>query len=257
MPTERSSAGDPARTLRLLWRESDGPTDTRRGPRQGLTVERVVAAAIGLADAEGLGAVTMRQIAHLLGVVPMSLYTYVPAKAELLDLMLDTTYSQMPRGDLTGGPWRERLTAIAHENRELFDRHPWVAEVATSRPPLGPGVMAKYEHELRAFAGLGLDDVEMDAALAFLLGFVHAAARSAAEVAAIRQDSAMSEEQWWAANGPLLARVFDQDKYPTAARVGAAVGAVHGAAYSPDHAYHFGLQRVLDGLGVLIDTHST
>jgi hypothetical protein len=67
----------------------------------------------------------------------------------------------------------------------------------------------------------------------------------------------MSEEQWWAANAPLLARVFDQDKYPTAARVGAAAGAANGAAYSPDHAYHFGLQRVLDGLGALIDNHGT
>lgn len=257
MPTERSSAGDPARTLKLLWREPGDPTDTRRGPRQGLTVERVIAAAIGLADTDGLGAVTMRQIAHILGVVPMSLYTYVPGKAELLDLMLDTIYRQMPRNDLAGRPWRERLAAIAQENRELFDRHPWAAEVATSRPPLGPGVMAKYEHELGAFDGLGLADVEMDAALTFLLGFVHAAARSAAEAAAIRQDSTMNEEQWWAANAPLLGRVFDQNKYPTAARVGAAAGAAHGAAYNPDHAYDFGLQRVLDGLGALIDTHGT
>ncbi|MFD6469297.1 TetR/AcrR family transcriptional regulator [Streptomyces goshikiensis] len=257
MPTQRSSAGDPARTLKLLWREPGDPADARRGPRQGLSVERVVAAAIDLADADGLGAVTMRQVAQLLGVVPMSLYTYVPGKAELLDLMLDTVYGQMPRSELSGRPWRERLTAVAQENRQMFDLHPWIAEVATSRPPLGPGLMAKYEHELGAFEGLGLDDVEMDAALTFLLGFVHAAARSAAEAAAIRQDSAMSEEQWWAANAPLLTRVFDPDKYPTAARVGAAAGAAHGAAYSPDHAYHFGLQRVLDGLGTLIEAHST
>jgi hypothetical protein len=117
--------------------------------------------------------------------------------------------------------------------------------------------MAKYEHELQAFEGLGLDDVEMDAALTFLLSFVQAAARSAAEVAAARQDSAMSEEQWWAANAPLLARVFDEAKYPTASRVGAAAGAAHGAAYDPGHAYTFGLQRVLDGLGALIDTSGT
>ncbi|MDN3358836.1 TetR/AcrR family transcriptional regulator C-terminal domain-containing protein [Actinomadura sp. DC4] len=251
MSTERSSAGDPARTLRLLWREPGA--DTRRGPRQGLSVERVVAAALDLADADGLGAVTMRQVAGALGVVPMSLYTYVPGKAELLDLMLDTVYGQMSREDLSGKPWRERLTAVAQANRELFDRHPWVAEVATGRPPLGPGLMAKYEHELRAFEGLGLDDVAMDAALTFLLGFVSAAARSAAEAVAVRRDSAMSEEQWWAANAPLLGRVFDQDGYPTAARVGSAAGAAHGAAYSPDHAYRFGLERVLDGLGVLID----
>jgi AcrR family transcriptional regulator len=252
MPTARSSAGDPARTLKLLWREA-GSTATRRGPRQGLSVEDVVATAISVADTDGLAAVTMRQVAHALGVVPMSLYTYVPGKAELLDLMLDTVYAQMPRADVSGRPWRERLAAIAQENRDLFDRHPWVAEVATHRPPLGPGLMAKYEHELAAFEGLGLDDVEMDAALTFLLGFVHAAARSAAEAAAVRRDSAMSEEDWWSANGPLLARVVDEDKYPIASRVGTAAGTAHGAAYSPDHAYEFGLRRVLDGLGALID----
>jgi AcrR family transcriptional regulator len=253
MPTEHSSGGDPARTLQLLWREP-GPADSRRGPRQGLSAERVAAAAIALADSDGLGSVTMRAVAHALGVVPMSLYTYVPAKAELLDLMLDTVYLQMPRSDLSGMPWRERLAAVAQENRDLFTLHPWIAEVSTSRPPLGPGLMAKYEHELQAFEGLGLDDVEMDAALTFLLGFVQAAARSAADAAAARQDSAMSEEQWWAANAPLLARVFDEAKYPTASRVGAAAGAAHGAAYDPGHAYTFGLQRVLDGLGALIDT---
>jgi AcrR family transcriptional regulator len=256
MPTEHSSAGDPARTLELLWREP-GPANSRRGPRQGLSVERVAAAAIALADSDGLGSVTMRGVAHALGVVPMSLYTYVPGKAELLDLMLDTVYRQMLRADLSGVGWRERLATVAQENREMFNRHPWIVEVSTSRPPLGPGLMAKYEHELQAFEGLGLDDVEMDAALTFLLGFVQAAARAAAETATGRQDSAMSEEQWWTANAPLLAQVFDETKYPTAARVGAAAGAAHGAAYDPDHAYTFGLQRVIDGLGALIDASAT
>src|SRR6202042_2517656 len=199
----------------------------------------------------------MRAVARALGVVPMSLYTYVPGKAELLDLMLDTAYREMPRGDLSGLPWRERLAAVARENRDLLTRHPWIAGISASRPPLGPGLMAKYEHELQAFEGLGLDDIQMDAALTFLLGFVQAAARSAAETAAARQDSAISDEQWWAANAPLLARVFDEAKYPTAARLGAAAGAAHGAAYDPDHAYPFGLQRVLDGLSTLIDTSRT
>jgi AcrR family transcriptional regulator len=256
VPTEYSSGGDPERTLQLLWREP-ATADPRRGPRPGLSVDRVAEAAIALADTDGLASVTMRAVARALGVVPMSLYTYVPGKAELLDLMLDTVYAQMPRGDLSSLPWRERLTAVAQENRDLFTRHPWVAEVSTSRPPLGPGLMAKYEHELQAFEGLGLDDVEMDAALTFLLGFVQSSARSAAEAVAARQNSAMSEDQWWTANAPLLARVFDEERYPTAARVGAAAGAAHGAAFDPDHAYHFGLQRVLDGLGALIGTNGT
>ena len=65
----------------------------------------------------------------------------------------------------------------------------------------------------------------------------------------------MDDEQWWAANASLLARVFDDHAYPIAARVGAAAGAAHGSAYSPAHAYNFGLRRVLDGLAALIDSH--
>lgn len=252
MPTDQSGAGDPARTLRLLWRTPE--TGRRRGPRHGLTVDQIAETAINLADAGGLPAVTMRRLAQDLGVVAMSLYTYVPGKAELLDLMLDTVYGQMrrvaPRPD---APWRERVEAIAEENRALCERHPWVAQIGAARPVLGPGQMAKYEHELRAFEGLGLDDVEMDAALTYLLSFVQASARAAAQAAAARRDSAMSDERWWEANAPLLARVLDESAYPTAVRVGSAAGGAHHAAYSAQHAYAFGLARVLDGLGALIE----
>ena len=66
----------------------------------------------------------------------------------------------------------------------------------------------------------------------------------------------MTDEQWWTANAPLLACILDEDAYPTAARVGTAAGAAHGGAYSPDHAWEFGLERVLDGLGALIEQRS-
>ena len=93
----------------------------------------------------------------------------------------------MPRGDLSGMPWRERLAAVAQENRDLFTLHPWIAEVSTSRPPLGPGSWPNTSTNFPAFEDLGVNDVEMDAALTFLLGFVQAAARSAAEAAAARR----------------------------------------------------------------------
>ena len=252
MPTQRSGAGDPARTLKLLWR--DPAVVPRHGPRQGLSVDAVVDAATELADGDGLDAVTMRRVAQGLGVVPMTLYTYVPGKAELLDLMLDAAYARMPRADTSGQPWRQRLTAVAGENKALFESHPWAAAVSTIRPPLGPGQLAKYEHELSAFDGLGLDDVTVDDCLSYLLSFVQACARAAAEARALQRDSALDDEQWWAANAPLLARVFDESAYPTAARVGAAAGAAHGSAYNPAHAYDFGLPRVLDGFAALIQT---
>ncbi|TMC13496.1 MAG: TetR/AcrR family transcriptional regulator [Chloroflexi bacterium] len=251
MRIERSGAGDPARTVALLWRRT--ATISRHGPRPALSIDAVVDAAIGLADAEGLAAVTMRRVAAALGVVPMTLYTYVPSKAELLDVMLDTLYSRMTRADTTGQPWRRRLTVIANENLAMLAAHPWAAGVSTVRPPLGPGLMAKYEHELSALEGLGLDDVEMDAALTYLLGFVQGCARAAADTRAVARDSAMADAQWWEQTAPLLADVVDDRAYPIASRVGAAAGARHGGPYSPDHAYEFGLGRLLDGLAALID----
>jgi AcrR family transcriptional regulator len=247
----RSGSDDPARTLQLLWRVP-GAVPTR-GPKQGLTVDAIVRFATAIGDAEGIEAVTMRRLAQALGIAPMSIYTYVPGKAELLDLMLDAAYTAMSRRDTSGWSWQRRLTAIAEENRELFESHPWAATISTSRPPLGPGLMAKYEHELSALDGLGLSDIEMDAALTYVLGFVQGWARTAADARATQDDSGMNDEQWWAANAPLLAQILDTDTYPTAARVGSAAGAAQRGAYSAAHAFEFGWARVLDGLAALID----
>lgn len=158
----------------------------------------------------------------------------------------------MPRPDTAGRPWRERVAAVAEENRALFERHPWAAEVSTARPPLGPGLMGEYEHELAAFDDTGLDDVARDDCLTHLLAFVQAWARSAANTRAAQAESAMSDRQWWQANAPLLEKVFDAEKYPTAVRVGSAAGEAHGAAYDADHAYEFGLARVLDSFETLV-----
>lgn len=207
-----------------------------------------------LADRDGLESVTMRRVAAALGVAAMTLYTYVPGKAELVDLLLDAAYLQMPRSDTADQPWRQRLTAVAGENRALYAAHPWAAEVSTLRPPLGPGLMAKYEHELTALEGLGLTDMEMDNALTHLLSFVQANARDVDDARAAQRDSAMNDEQWWASNAALLARILDERTYPLAVRVGTTAGSARCSAHDPDLAYHFGLQHLLDGLATLIDT---
>jgi AcrR family transcriptional regulator len=240
---------DYLRALELLWGTAE---PGRRGPRPALSTPEIVQRAIAIADAKGLDALTMRRLAEVLQVAPMALYTYVPGKAELLDLMLDAAYAQMPR-TAPGGDWRARLTAVAADNRALFEAHPWAATISSSRPPLGPGLMAKYEHELTALEHTGLDEVQTDAALTFVLDFVRSNALAAQAARTQSEESGMTDEQWWEANAPLLARVFDEARYPTAARVGAAAGAAQGGAYSPDHAWEFGLERVLDGLAALID----
>lgn len=164
-------------------------------------MDAVIGAGLALADEAGLAALTMRALAQRLGVTPMTLYTYVPGKAELLDLMLDESYRRMDRrAPGERDPWQERVTHIADDNRDLLVRHPWIADLAVTRPPLGPGVIAKYEYELAAFEGIGLTDTEMDAALTHLLGFVHANALAAADAAA--HNSRQSDEEWWAVSAP-------------------------------------------------------
>ena len=237
----RTGDGDPARTLALLWRREEPP---RRGPRPRLSVDEVVAAAIAAADENGLEAVTTRALAARLGVSTMTLYTYVPGRAELVDLMVDALYLAMPREPWPPRRrWRWRLRQVAAANRDLFSAHPWAARVSTARPPLGPGQLAKYEHELAALEGSGLTDVEMDAALTFLLGFVQSNAVAAQEAAA-----AGSDAEWWETAGPLLARLVDPERYPLASRVGSAAGAEQDAAFDAGRAYEFGLERLLDGL---------
>ncbi|HEX2133942.1 MAG TPA: TetR/AcrR family transcriptional regulator [Actinophytocola sp.] len=245
--------GDPARSMALLWRT--GPEPRGRGPKPGLTVDRIAAAAIELADAEGLAALSMRRVAERLGVGTMSLYTYVPAKAELVDVMFDLVCGEV--APPWAETWRERLELIARANLEMYRRHPWMLTVmANSRPPLGPNSIANYDRDLRAVEGVGLSDLEMDSVVTMVYVYVQGAARTAIEAAGSERDTGQSDLEWWEAYAPLLEKVFDPEKYPTAARVGAAAGETYQSAYDPEHGFRFGLARLLDGVETMIRARS-
>ncbi len=252
--TEYPGSGDPARSLELLWRTREAPT---RGPKPRLDLDRIVMAAIEVADAEGLASFSMRRVAERLGVGTMSLYTYVPGKAELLDLMLDAAAAEPPPGPHQPEcPWRDRLARIARENWDRYHRHPWLLEITMVRPVLGPNVIARYDHELAAVDGIGLTDVEMDSVISLLAGHVEGAARRSLEAAQAEQRTGVSDVEWWAARAPFLDRVLDVRRYPTAVRVGAAAGEEHNAAYAPAHAFEFGLQRIIEGVSALVKHRS-
>lgn len=250
--TEFSGSGDPVRSLELLWRVQAAP---KRGPKQRLDLDEIVEAAIALADAEGLPALSMRRVAERLGVGTMTLYTYVPGKPELLDLMLDAAIE--PPAPLPEGTWRTKLDHIARENWARFHRHPWLLEVTPLRPVLGPNTIARYDHELSAIEGIGLTDIEMDSTLGLLYAHVESSARRALEAAQAEQRTGLTDEEWWSARAPVLERVIEPDRYPIATRVGTAAGEVHNAAFAPDHAFAFGLERVLDGVEFLIQRRAS
>lgn len=252
MTGEFTGTGDPARSMAPLWPAEESSTQRAApGSNQRHTVAQIVGAAIELADARGITSLSMRKVSQQLGVGTMSIYTYIPAKAELLDSMLDTVYGEAA-SNLVDGGWRDRLEQVARENWALYQRHPWLLQVATGRPPLGPNLIAKYELELSAVDGIGLNDVEMDSVITLVNGFVHGAARGAAEATAIADQTGVTDEQWWAAIAPYLVKAFDATTFPLASRVGAAAGEQHGAEYDFGHAFEFGLARLLDGIEVFI-----
>jgi AcrR family transcriptional regulator len=232
--------------MALLWRAPDAPAG-----RAGLTVDRIVEAAIALADADGVAALSMRRVADRLGVGAMSLYTYVPGKAELIDLMIDTVLGEISLAPVDGG-WRARLERVARQNLALYQRHPWVLQVATARPPLGPNLLAKYDHELGALVDSGLSDVEVDTLLSAVLAYVTGAAHAAVEAAQAARHTGQTDDQWWETQQPLLEKVFDPARYPLAGRIGAAAGEAYGAIGDPAASFDFGLQRLLDGIEVLV-----
>jgi AcrR family transcriptional regulator len=243
--------GDPVRSMELLW--GTGPAPKSRGPKQGLTVERIVQAGIAIADAEGLAAVSMRRVADRLGVGTMSLYTYVPSKAELVDVMFDRAVGGVDRPEIDGD-WRAKVTAIAWADWDLYLRHPWLLQVmAMARPPLGPASITSYDYNLRAVDGIGLTELEMDSVVSMIGVYVQGSARAAAEATTSLHDTGQTDAEWWSAYSPLLEKVFDPEKYPVAARVGEVAGETYQSAYDAKHGFEFGLARILDGIAALIN----
>ncbi|MFD6323981.1 TetR/AcrR family transcriptional regulator [Streptomyces sp. NPDC058442] len=242
--TESSGSGDITRTLDLLWNTGPRPS---RGPKPGLTLDRVVEAAVEVADRDGLGALSMRRIATELGTGTMSLYRYVPGKAELLDLMLDRVQrpSEDP-ADFGDGGWRTALEALGRATLALYRRHPWLLEVNQSRPILGPSALDGMEKVLARIKPMGLSDPELVSVIIMIDGYVVGAARTQRYGAEAERRTGLTDAQFWEAQRPTLEKAMLSGRYPVLASLSE-------DTFGPDFDhFEFGLQRILDGLEVLV-----
>ncbi|OWA05289.1 TetR family transcriptional regulator [Streptomyces sp. CS113] len=242
--TDTSGSGDIGRTLDLLWDTGRRPS---RGPRPGLTLERIVEAAVEVADRDGLGAVSMRRIATELGTGTMSLYRYVPGKGELLDLMLDRVQrpSENP-ADLGDGGWRAALEGLGHATLALYRRHTWLLEVNQSRPILGPAALDGMERVLARIKPMGLTDPELVSVIVMVDGYVVGAARTQVYEREAERSSGLTDAEFWQAQEPALVKAMSSGRYPVLSSLSEDA---FGTGF--DH-FEFGLQRILDGLEVLV-----
>lgn len=201
--------GDARRSMALLWRtgEAGERGETRPGPKPGLSVDVIVDAAIAVADAEGMAALSMRKVGERLGRTGMALYTYVPSKGELLDLMYDRALAELPgEYDLSGG-WRPAVTAWAERMRAFYLRHPWMLQVSQARPVLGPNEFAALETLVGILRPTGLPPFRLRGVVALLYDFVRGAARTVTESRQAPSETGVSDEEWWTSRSSLLEEV--------------------------------------------------
>ncbi|MER5641032.1 TetR/AcrR family transcriptional regulator C-terminal domain-containing protein [Kitasatospora sp. NPDC002227] len=220
----------------LVWERPEPPHRPVPGP---LSRERIVRAAIGLADADGLEAVSLRKVAGVLGVGPMRLYGYLDTKDELLDLMVDEVYAEIRP---SGQGWRETLRSQAEATRQAAHRHEWFADLLGGRPHLGPNTLAAGDAVAAGLGGLGLE-VAVPAIAAVQAYVIGAVRREIAERRAERT-TGLDKEQWRAAAGPYLRRMLATGRYPALTEV------VHdGPHLDADRTFRAGLDFLLDGIG--------
>lgn len=250
MAQKQPSDTNLALTMELLW------GIPKRAGWSGLSARAIVDAAVALADEAGLEAVSMRRIAEKLGVGTMSLYAHIPGKADLVSLMVDAVLGELyadagtPAG--SADHWRDRLLFVAAANWNLWERHPWLLEISGARPVLGPHGCLKYEAELRCLEGVGFTDLEMDAVLTLVLTHVEGTARARVAALWAERSSGRNDLAWWNEVSPLLEKYIDGSLFPVSSRVGEAAGQEYQAAGNPVHIFRFGLDRILDGVALLL-----
>lgn len=230
----------------LLWQER---TPGGRGPKASLTPEEVVAAAIEIADADGLGAVTMHAVAARLGFTTMALYRYFPSKEALYDAILDAGLGLPPEPPDPPLGWRDEIIRWAHAKRAMLSAKPWIGELPFVAAPHGPNWMAWLEALTRPLSGLGLAPAEIGQMISVIDGYTRGASDTSIALARARARGT-SDREWAAAVGADLGRAIGDPRFPAFAAILTAPS--DGRPLTMKEGFEFGLQRVLDGVQMYV-----
>ncbi len=234
-------------SVQLAWGLSDTGT---RGPRRGLTLEQVLDAAIEVAGAEGLEALSMSRVAKQLGFTTMSLYRYVSNKNQLVELAWDRAIGSPPELPV-GGDWRERLEAWAMAEYRSLRAHKWLTQYPIRTAPYYPNNLLWLDAGLGALSATPLDEPAKVQVVMMISLYAIGRARFSWELGTDVADDPSDTPA-------MLRRILDPEKYPSV------LAAVEGGAFDPDGSdaddeavwheqdFRFGLERLLDGIDVLI-----
>lgn len=227
------------RGIALAWGIASSP---QRGPKREMSVERIVDAAVRIADERGLSAVSMSGVANSLGYTPMSLYRYISAKDDLLVLMFEAGVRRPPAAAAQATSWREALTRLYVAQCEIFERHPWLLDISVAGVNETPNNLAWLDAWLHALAGLPLGDDERLAAALLVTGHV----RWQATVNRTFSQAETDGRDWQAA-ALTMESLISPDAFPDLYLVMRS-----GAFWADSDPFTWGLQRILDGIEAVV-----
>ncbi|MFD9336176.1 TetR/AcrR family transcriptional regulator C-terminal domain-containing protein [Streptomyces sp. NPDC060028] len=214
-----------------------------------LTLGRIVGAAVTVADAEGLAALSMRRVAAELGVATMSLYRHVADKDDLLTRMMDGVMAGHPLPADPPEGWREAIELAARQLWDLFRRHPWLAPaLSVTRPQLIISALPYSEWMLATLHAHGLDLRSAFTAHLTLLNYARGIAVNLEAEREAEAHSGLDSEEWMATQESALLATLGNGRFPALSRLATA-----GYDLDLDELFEFGLQRLLDGLASLLD----
>jgi AcrR family transcriptional regulator len=225
----------------VIWLRPHRPT---RGPHPAYSRDDIAAAAVRIADADGLDAVSMRRVAAEIGAGTMSLYRYVPRKDDLLALMIDAVGAEYALPDAPSSDWRADLLMLARQGRALVHRHPWLRRAASMVPSFGPNSLRTVEFFLAALDGSGLDGTTKMELFGLLNGLALSYGDMELAQAETLQRAGITAEQYQAAQVAYLQSIAASGKYPRFASVIAEGGPARDADASFEHI----VNRLLDAV---------
>jgi len=216
-------------------------------PRDTLTSEQIVSAAIDLLDRDGLEGLNMRALGQRLGSAATAVYWHVGSKDNLIALAADRVWNEIGRPDPAAVGWRAAAAEMAVDLHAMLTRHPWLVQAFGSQVLYGPGKAGHDDHGLAVYEAAGFTPAQADRAAAtvftFVLGHALGTAATISLTRRLGRDGADGSER-------LRARMAEVReigaRFPRLrARLGTAA-AGYGAA--PEASFEFGLQAILDGL---------
>ncbi len=231
---------------------SASPPLQSASPEGELSRERLIAATLEIADAEGLAALSMRAVAARLGVAPMTAYRYVTSKDELVLLAADAAFGEAGYPADPPADWRPRLELGARTLWSLFRRHPWLAELGSvTRPLLLPNLLTHAEWALAALDGRGLPAATVLDIHVLLYSYIEGLAANLEREARAQAATGLTGDEWTDTRFAAFDTRAAAARFPVFTRLTAELG--EGYDLDLDTLFESGLATLLDGLAPRIE----